>query len=367
MTPPVMFKRQVPSSGNQAIMPACIIQLYGIPIARANRSDNVIAVPGFLNEIANKQDLATFLEAYRPDLNDASFSDVSIDGGNNPQDVEAAGVEASLDIQYTVGLANFLPVTFYSVGQSNFQGFMDLVETILRQPIPPTVLTISYGYNEPQVPLSHANRLCNLFAELGARGVSVIVASGDGGVAGADPGNTCSTFVPTFPASCPYVTSVGATAGYPESGTGFSAGGFSSIYPRPSYQNGHVDDYLRTLGNTLAGRFTRNGRAYPDVAAQGRRVVVILNRQLVLASGISASAPIFASVITLINDRLMTTGRKQLGFLNPLLYARGGLNDIVNGNNPACNTNGFPATSGWDLVTGLGTPNFAGLMKAAGL
>ena len=53
-----------------------------------------------------------------------------------------------------------------------------------------------------------------------------------------------------------------------------------------------------------------------------------------------------------------------MGFLNPWLYSQGyqGLNDIVGGNNPGCNTQGFQAVKGWDPVTGLGTPNF-GLLK----
>ena len=45
---------------------------------------------------------------------------------------------------------------------------------------------------------------------------------------------------------------------------------------------------------------------------------------------------------------------------NPFLYQTGqvGMNDIITGSNPGCGTIGFYATSGWDPVTGVGTPNF---------
>jgi len=71
----------------------------------------------------------------------------------------------------------------------------------------------------------------------------------------------------------------------------------------------------------------------------------------------------------LLNDRLIAAGKSPLGFLNPFLYSTGAsaLNDITTGDNPGCNTNGFPADTGWDPVTGLGTPNFPALFTAVGL
>lgn len=81
-------------------------------------------------------------------------------------------------------------------------------------------------------------------------------------------------------------------------------------------------------------------------------------------SGTSAASPTFAGVIALLNDYLISQGKPPLGFLNPFLYSKGvsGLNDITRGNNPGCNTNGFSASTGWDPVTGLGSPNLSKLM-----
>jgi tripeptidyl-peptidase-1 len=205
-----------------------------------------------------------------------------------------------------------------------------------------------------------SSALCQAFARLGARGTSVLVASGDGGVAGSRPNNTCTTFVPTLPANCPYITAVGATQGNPiETGADLSAGGFSNYYARPLYQYIEVEGYLAQLGSTYRGLYNASSRAYPDVSAQGKNLVIVKGGKEYRVDGTSASAPIFASVISLLNERLLRMGRQPLGFLNPLIYLFPEIfNDITSGNNPSCGTNGFPAKKGWDPVTGLGTPDF---------
>lgn len=61
-----------------------------------------------------------------------------------------------------------------------------------------------------------------------------------------------------------------------------------------------------------------SGRAGPDVAAQGEKIPIIVNGNAAIEFGTSASSPIFASVISLVNDRLIAVGKPVLGFLNPL-------------------------------------------------
>ncbi|KAK2462488.1 hypothetical protein APHAL10511_005458 [Amanita phalloides] len=344
---------------NQAITPVCLIQLYRMPTARITQAGNYISVVGFLNQYANRVDLGAFLANFRPDLNGATFVDQAINGGQNLQIPGTAGVEANIDIQYTVSLVNFDPVVFISSGAEDINGWIGLANYWLLQAAPPPVISISYGFNEFGVSQSSANTLCNLFAQLGTRGVSVIIASGDGGVSGSRLDNTCTAFVPTFPASCPYVTAVGATVGIPEVGAGLSAGGFSNYFNQPSYQTAAVNGYLNQIFPAYNGLFNPTGRAYPDVSAQGQNVLIFGNLSVIPVDGTSIAAPIFASIITLLNDLLISRTRTTLGFLNPVLYASSGiLNDIIAGNNPGCNTNGFPAAPGWDPVTGLGTPNF---------
>lgn len=64
-------------------------------------------------------------------------------------------------------------------------------------------------------------------------------------------------------------------------------------------------------------------------------------------------------MITMINERRSQMGKGPVGFVNAALYANSEvMNDIEIGNNPGCGTNGFSAVSGWDPLTGLGTPDF---------
>lgn len=100
------------------------------------------------------------------------------------------------------------------------------------------------------------------------------------------------------------------------------------------------------------GKFNPGGRAFPDIAAQGENVVIAFQGEFGFVAGTSCSTPISASIIALLNDQLAARGKKPLGFLNPFLYSTGvsAFTDITSGNNPGCNTNGFPARVGWDPV-----------------
>ncbi|KAI0029777.1 family S53 protease [Vararia minispora EC-137] len=362
-----------PNSCASVFTPACLQALYGIPTAPATQSSNTLGVSGFIDQFANEADLQLFLLNLRPDIPDTTtFSLQTLDGGQNPQNLSQAGVEANLDTQYTVGVATGVPVTFFSVGdntQDGLFGFLDLANLLLSQSAPPNVLTTSYGANEPGISTTLYNNLCNAYMQLGARGTSVFYSSGDGGVAGSQT-TSCRTFIPTFPSGCPFLTSVGATNGVnPEVAASFSSGGFSNVFAQPSYQASAVSAYLNTLGNTNSGRFNRAGRAFPDVSAVGNNVEIAFQQQAGLVAGTSCSSPIFASIVSLLNGELVAAGKAPLGFLNPFLYSTGkaALTDITSGSNPGCGTNGFPATTGWDPVTGLGSPNFAALRTAVGL
>ncbi|KAI0754358.1 peptidase S8/S53 domain-containing protein, partial [Daedaleopsis nitida] len=266
-----------------------------------------------------------------------------------------------LDIEYTVGIATGVPITFMSVGYSyhdHLLGFLDLMNYYLDQDAPPNVVTTSYGADEHLISRDLTVALCNAHAQLGARGVTIIFSSGNGGVA-EHTNATCAdgNFVPAYPSIYPYVTSVGATRGIPETGAYFSAGGFSNYFATPDYQADAVKSYIARLGDTYSGKYNTSGRGYPDVSAQGYKHEVVIKQEVQTLSGTSARAPFWAAVLSLLNNRLIAAGKSPLEFLNPFLYSTGAsaLNDITSGSNPGCDTDGFFAKAGWDPVTGLGT------------
>jgi tripeptidyl-peptidase-1 len=270
-----------------AVGPPCVDNWYDFPPITSSPSGNRIAIAGFQEQYANEADLRLFMEEYDIQQYEPLFLEQELSGGQNSQDPERAGLVANLNIQYTVGfLSGQVPVTFISSGLSNLQGMFYLTESILAEERPPTVLLFTYAWRENTTDPVLAVALCDEFRRLGDRGVSVIVSTGDGGVSGHRFSDACGKFVPTFPASCPYVTAVGGTGNnvngptMTEMAAPMSAGGFSNLFLQPWYQVDVVTLYLNQLGSEVdPSRFNGNGRAYPDVSAAAERIFVVQGGQ----------------------------------------------------------------------------------------
>jgi len=135
-------------------------------------------------------------------------------------------------------------------------------------------------------------------------------------------------------------------------GTG---GGVSNLYERPDWQKG-----LNVQGG-------EGKRLTPDIAAVAdpfTGVQIVFNQQLISGGGTSLSAPIWAGLTALMNQYVVDKGGSLIGDLNPILYtiAEGtplpAFRDVVLGGNAVAN-----AGPGYDLVTGLGTPNVENLAQ----
>jgi len=274
--------------------------------------------------------------------------------------------EASLDTQYIFSTGSGIDTYFLSQKQ------FDLLEwswLVMNMSHPPAVLSISWGNGESGFDVQHQHAASAEFAKMGLKGISILAASGDEGTGGHGGILGCKQFDPTWPASSPYVTAVGGSylASGSELGWSSSGGGFSSVFGRPSYQDEKIESYLKTTKLPSSSLFNASGRATPDVAALSTNFRTLSLGAYGCISGTSAATPVFAGLVSSINDQLVSQGKPTVGFLNPTLYqaANGVGFDVTEGNNrkPGC-PSGFEAQTGYDCVTGLGTPLMDVLSKA---
>lgn len=189
---------------------------------------------------------------------DDPFLNTTYNGNSNLNE------ESNLDLQYAISLVYRTPVTLYQTGDTiesaNFDIFLDAIDNFYctfrsgdagnldpTYPDPnnstgsykgskncgkyqPTyVISVSYDQNEADLTPAYVQRQCFEYAKLGLQGVTALFSSGNGGVATKegyciDPqsknytkGTSGIKFVPLFPGTCPFVTSVGATQINPNS------------------------------------------------------------------------------------------------------------------------------------------------------
>ncbi|KAF3764454.1 hypothetical protein M406DRAFT_91507 [Cryphonectria parasitica EP155] len=388
-----------------SITPACLKELYNVGnYTPSVKSGSKVGFGSFLGESALYADLFDFEEFF--DIPTQNFSVVLIANATNDQDPETAEYgEANLDVQNIVGIAHPLPVVEFITGGSppfvpnidqptladnENEPYVPYYRYLLSQPSEslPQVISNSYGDEEDSVPYDYAVLTCNLIGQLGLRGITVLESSGDLGVGAGclAPDYKTVEFNAIFPATCPYLTSVGGTVNVtPEVAWDGSSGGFSKYFARPSYQDAAVSEYLdnEVSASTIAyyGPYTNfSGRGFPDVSAHSVTpdYEVIYDGTPSPSGGTSAAAPVWAAIVGLLNDARLRAGKSTLGWLNPLIYAHGPevLTDITGGYSVGCNglntqsgsaePNGsgivlgarWNATEGWDPVTGYGTPNF---------
>eukprot|EP00948_MAST-09A_sp_MAST-9A-sp1_P002203 g2203.t1 len=333
-----------------------------------------IAVAEFTRVYWDQKDLNSF-------ATDCHIHNISIDqhGENKPLNCFIPIIigpnlckEALLDIETIKGLSGNIPLSnFYSSEYSLLQWSQNLLA--LNETELPLVHSISYGNDETQQTSSEYMLAVNVqLQKLGLRGRTVLFASGDNGVFGRS--GSIKRFHPGFPATSPFVTSVGGTDFVKqnvigdETGWWGSGGGFSDIFEIPQYQAGAVATYknISSSGGTLPdqSKWNNTGRGFPDVSALGGRTnqyCISMGNKITGAYGTSAATPVWAAVIAKLNEIRLANGKASMGWINPFLYQNpDAFYDITTGINSGRNglKTGFSATKGWDPVTGLGTPNF---------
>jgi subtilase family serine protease len=333
------------------------------------------------------------------------------------QDKSAWALEVSLDVETAHSIApgaNLLLVTTPVSETLGVQGFPQMMaaEKYVVDHHLATVISQSFGSAEEA--FGSAKSLLNLrdaFVAAAQNGVTVLASSGDDGsfgtmkqpVGGPNAGPVIPFPVVDWPASDPLVTGVGGTylctnaeatagrvvdsinppgscrahPGAAEVGWTFSGGGFSHVFDKPDYQ-ATLPDHSTAIGAN---------RGVPDISLQasagtGALIYITLppdgQSGLICGSapcstgwydvgGTSLASPEWAGLVA-IADQINGGG---LGLINPGLYRIGAdagryaadFHDVTLGNNTADpSVPGYPATLGWDPVTGLGTPDAAVLL-----
>ena len=341
--------------------------------------------------------------------------------GPGLEDRSAWALEVALDVETShamAPMANILLVTAPTAETLGVQGFPDMMNAEQYVVDHHLANVISQSFASAEEAFGSAQSLLNLrhaYISAAANGVTVLGSSGDGGVAngtkqsllgkgagGVGPNQLIPFASVEWPASDPLVTGVGGTylCTDPTAGTNdprtlyagpaarckanptqtevgwtFAGGGFSHVFSKPNYQN------TLPAGSTAIGSM----RGVPDIGLQasagtGALVYISLPGYSGLScgaslcssgwydiGGTSLSCPQWAALVA-IADQVNGGG---LGLINPGLYAIGAnaaryandFFDVTTGNNNGGSSiPGYPATTGWDPITGLGTPNAANLI-----
>jgi tripeptidyl-peptidase I len=330
----------------------------------------------------SQTDLTNFLKKYRPDA--ASYQIPIKNAGGGTNDPSMPGIEAMLDVETVISQNYPLKTEFLYYGgqtgdifQQGLAYYLNNYTNVTR----PGVISVSYGDIEQDFTASQASTFCSTAQKLTAQGTTVVFASGDNGVDSvqASSAPSCSNgFVPTYPSGCPYILSVGGLQNFsPEVAVdttlaGFWGGsGFSTLFTVPSYQTSAQKAYVSKLGSTASGYYNKNGRAFPDVSAQASNYIIASGGSFYTVGGTSAAAPTISAILSLVNDARRKAGKARIGWVQPTIYANGGLTDITSGKALGCPSPqqniGLLVESGYDAVTGLGSPQFAALRSVFGV
>jgi len=266
--------------------------------------------------------------------------------------------EQTLDMTQALGMAPGLASLVMYVGSTDTA----IISAMTTHSPLPTTIGCSWGWT-PADPKT----LDPYFKKMSAQGQNFFVASGD------DSTWKKNGNAEAWPADDDYIVSVGGTdlttagAGGPwksetawvDSGGGISPDGI----PIPSWQK-----LAGVINSSNKGSTTlRNG---PDVSANANFTFYVCADQEACTAneygGTSFAAPMWAGYVALTNEQLANSGKPTLGFINPYLYAFGvsssydtDFHDITSGKSGS-----YSAVKGYDLVTGWGSPNGRGLIKA---
>ncbi len=353
----------------------------GTPLTGAGQIVGLLQFDGFYSN-----DIAAYAEAAGNGRASIPIETVLLDGYDGTPTMDGGNSEVSLDIEMSMSMAPGLDkIVVFEAGPYGEPN--DLLNAMLSYTNTIRQLSCSWGWSGGPSTTTEA-----IFQSMDAMGQSFFDASGDSDAftAGADSVNGVDNpSLDNVPSSSPYITQVGATTltmngtgsayasetvwnwgieiGASEDGVG-SSGGVSSYYAMPWWQT--------NVSNMAARGGSAANRNIPDVALTGDNVYVVSGGDQSVGNfgGTSCAAPLWAGFMALVNQQTTESGGPSAGFINPAIYTLAAsddyascFHDVTTGNNTWSESPDlFYATNGYDLCTGLGTPNGAGLIAALG-
>ena len=342
----------------------------------------------------------------------------------SPSFVPVDETESDIDLEYTSTIAN--GATIYFVYSSGGRGAFDSLTYAVENKTA-SIISVSYGTCEANLSSTDYSMLNNTtLAQAASQGQSVIVASGDSGSTDCGPSTGLAVDFPAdsqyvtamggseflsvdvsganaslfwLPATSGTVDLVSSAVKYiPEqvwnddlaSGALASGGGgVSTLTPKPTWQTGVPGIPSGTFRSTPDISLSSSNVNAPYLLCSSDMMTGITgscshgfrdvnNANLTTAGGTSFVAPIFAGMLAVLNQKLSSTGQ---GVINSALYTlavnsttyNSAFHDITSGGNqcPAgasyCSTAGaseYPATTGYDAASGLGSIDFFNLLSA---
>ena len=354
-----------PTPSAAATSPSELISAYGFSTSATAGLGTTIAIVGAYNNPTIQADLAAFSTFYG--LAAASLSVVNQYGQTTNLPATDAGwsLETAMDVEWAHAVAPAARIILVEATSSSASDLMTAVQTAARLA---NVVSMSWGGGEwsGQTAYDTASYFAN-------SNVTFVASGDDGGASGV-----------SWPASSPYVLSVGGTALY-DDGTEAAWSASGSYWSGYSGSTGGVSRYesLPSYQATALGTRAASGRVVPDVAsvADPSTGLAVYSTASGLGKtgwftigGTSAGAPVWAGLVADADQARIAAGKSALSSSQTLslLYSLYGtsttrsssyastFHDVASGGNFAGS-----ATTGYDIVTGLGSPNASAIISAA--
>jgi subtilase family serine protease len=357
--------------------------LYGLTNAWAN-GDTGVGQTIAIYELSqySQSDVATYFACYGVTPN---ITVTNVDGGPTSSDNAGGSTdESTLDVEEAQVLAPGARIEVYQ-GTQNGSGPLDVYTQIANSDTA-TIATTSWGICEANSNGS-AQAEQPIFEEMAAQGQTVIAAAGDSGSSdcvNSSQGTSTTALAVDDPASQPLVTGVGGLTvsnisplnesvwndQCTQTGCGAGGGGVSSLWSQPSWQSAPGITTTPASGGM---------RMVPDLSVMADPSTGFIQYYTGTniggcsqsctsgwggIGGTSIGAPLVSALVA---TAAQICGVSRLGFINPSLYAMAstGFNDVTTGNNDLYGVGGYNAGPGYNMASGLGSPNgtgfFAGL------